>query len=353
MAVQAQFVFSGLAGCLLPYGSGGLAEEQIQALMSPAAGNKPHRYKYNRAAGVASAAQSDLTCNGGAGVVPPSRKRGRDAEHEQYVPSSSSTAALLPIPGTHMHQAIAGHQLPPALGAATTADRLAESATTSTSGRPASGAGALVSELLRQHGAEIDALVRAECDRLRAGLEQAQKRQCLALARAAEAAAVPALREVEAELAAARRRAGDLEELLRQAATESQAWCGLARSNGAVAAGLRAAIDAVLLQGAGAGGTGTGTARPAAEEGFGDSGGTDDDAQSCCCAEAVDATAATASASSSWNDRWACKACGEGEVSVLLLPCRHVCLCKACEPRTDACPVCLGAKNASIHIAPN
>lgn len=234
MAVQAQFMFGGLAGCLLPCGGGGLAEEQMQALLSSAATNKAHRY--NRAADVASAAQSDLTCNAGAGVAPPPRKRGGEAEHGQYV-SSSPAAALLPIPGTHMHDAIAGHQWPPALAAATTAGRLAESATTSTSGRPASGAsvaGALAPEL-RQHGAVIDALVRAECDRMRAGLEQARKRQGLALARAAAAAAAaaaPALREVEARLAAARRCAADLEELLRQAAAESQAWCGLARSNG-------------------------------------------------------------------------------------------------------------------------
>uniref|UniRef100_A0A0D3HMT1 RING-type domain-containing protein n=1 Tax=Oryza barthii TaxID=65489 RepID=A0A0D3HMT1_9ORYZ len=50
---------------------------------------------------------------------------------------------------------------------------------------------------------------------------------------------------------------------------------------------------------------------------------------------------------------WSCKSCGEGDATVLLLPCRHLCLCKACEPKLDACPVCLAAKNASVHIAIN
>ncbi|XP_062183515.1 BOI-related E3 ubiquitin-protein ligase 1-like [Phragmites australis] len=315
MAVQAQFAF----GCL-PYG----------ALLA-AVGNTGYGCQYN-GAGVVSGAQSELTCNGG-GVVA-SRKRGREVEPEQYVLTSS--AALLPIPG--MQKAVVEQQ---ALAPVDAASRMVESAMTSTSGRTAAAsasvADALVSELCQQ-GAEIDALVWAECERLRARLEHARKRQCQALVQAAAGAAARRLREKETELDAARRRAADLEERLRQAAAESEAWCGLARSNEAVAAGLRATLE-YLLRGAGS--------CPAPAEGFGESDPTSspaaaDDAQSCCF-EAKDAP----------GTKWACKACGECEAAVLLLPCRHLCLCKACEPRLDACPICLAAKNASIHIAAN
>ncbi|OEL30833.1 hypothetical protein BAE44_0008148 [Dichanthelium oligosanthes] len=94
-----------------------------------------------------------------------------------------------------------------------------DSAAVSTSRRPAvtasaSVADALVSELCRQ-GAEVDAL----------------------------------LREKDTELDAARRRAAELEERLRQAAAEGQAWCGLARTNEAIATGLRSALDTLLLRG--------------------------------------------------------------------------------------------------------
>ncbi|CAI5470388.1 unnamed protein product [Closterium sp. Yama58-4] len=46
-----------------------------------------------------------------------------------------------------------------------------------------------------------------------------------------------------------------------------------------------------------------------------------------------------------------CRACKFGEASVVLLPCRHLALCRACEPRTAACPACGVCKHASVHIS--
>ncbi|KAJ1275754.1 hypothetical protein BS78_05G160600 [Paspalum vaginatum] len=139
--------FGALSGCLPPhYGFGfGLTLEQAQAIgllsVSAAAGTKV-----------------------APGVALPSWKRDREyAEHEPHMPAP----ALPPIPATHTQWPIVG---------AAAAHRLAESSsspTASTSGRPVPSSSALVVELCRQGFAEeVDALVRAECDRLRAGVER-------------------------------------------------------------------------------------------------------------------------------------------------------------------------------------
>ncbi|KAK3119028.1 hypothetical protein QOZ80_9BG0712590 [Eleusine coracana subsp. coracana] len=316
---------------VLPHQLGGLADALVMrdsgAQLLSAVGNNWYNKQYNNdnncAGGVVSGggAQSELTCNGGGGVVFPSRKRGRDEFGLEQLVSSSSALLPLPVPGTLIKEAV---DVGPVT--ASTSGRVAENS---------SVADVLVAEMCRQE-AEVDAVVRAEFDRMRAGLEQARKQQRQALARAVAGAAARRLREKEAELGAARCRNAELEERLRQAAAESQAWCGVARGHEAVAAGLRATLDHLLLRG-GAGGEGSGESAA-------------DDAQSCCFVEARDVDVA-ATATSSPATRWACKACGDGEATVLLLPCRHLCLCKSCEPRMDFCPACLAVKNASIHVA--
>ncbi|RWW40636.1 hypothetical protein BHE74_00053935 [Ensete ventricosum] len=219
--------------------------------------------------------------------------------------------------------------------------RLLDSGGTSTSGRPASPLTQdLVSHLSYQN-AEIDELIRLQRERLRSGLEEVHNRHCKALLWCVEQRVAKRLREEEAELEKARRRNAELEETVRQLTAETEMWFGVAKNNESVAASLRANLEQVLLHNA---------AAALVKEGYGD---TDDDAQSCRSAVGDRRHATSAATEAEEVRRWprkACRSCGERDVCVLLLPCRHLCLCKSCESLIDACPVCGSAKNACLQI---
>ncbi|RWW32317.1 hypothetical protein GW17_00003014 [Ensete ventricosum] len=234
--------------------------------------------------------------------------------------------------------------------------RLVESGSTSTSGRPASLLTQdLVSHLLTQK-IEIDALVRLQVrsvvssfpsleskyfssnylksERLRGGLNEAWRSRCWALLQGVEQHAAKRLTEKEVELEKALKRNSELEERIRQVSTEIQMWSSVAKNHQTVAANLQASLEHVLQEAA---------AAPAPQEGYGD---TDDDAHSGCFAVAP----ALMEVDARRRRKGTCQACGYGKACVLLLPCRHLCLCKVCESTVDACPVCHSAKNCVIQV---
>ncbi|CAH8323458.1 unnamed protein product [Eruca vesicaria subsp. sativa] len=45
-----------------------------------------------------------------------------------------------------------------------------------------------------------------------------------------------------------------------------------------------------------------------------------------------------------------CKSCNVKEVAVLLVPCRHLSLCKDCDVFTGVCPLCQSLKTSSIQV---
>ncbi|PPR87944.1 hypothetical protein GOBAR_AA32752 [Gossypium barbadense] len=45
-----------------------------------------------------------------------------------------------------------------------------------------------------------------------------------------------------------------------------------------------------------------------------------------------------------------CKACRTRAAAVVLLPCRHLCLCTECDRVAQACPLCLTFRNSSVEV---
>ena len=177
-------------------------------------------------------------------------------------------------------------------------------------------------------------------ERLRAGLEEARRRHVRAVVSAVERGAARRLRAAEADLARALARNAELGERVREMGAEGQAWQGIASGHEAAAAGLRATLEQLLLQQAPCAGA-------ADEEGQGEGEAVVEDARSCCFEPEREPRHGD---SGSGCTRAACRACGAADACVLLLPCRHLCLCGGCEAVVEACPVCAATKNASLHV---
>ncbi|WOL02528.1 BOI-related E3 ubiquitin-protein ligase 1-like [Canna indica] len=302
--------------------------------LSPLHAAKQQQIQILTNATVFSDRQSELTCNASG-----SRKRARE-ESMAMPPGHNPTLSPLfgflnPTSTVTVNPAGAS-----GVSGFLSQCRQPESGATSTSGRQpsslqqvSSSARDLVSVLYQQN-LEIDALVRLQSERLRVELEEARKRHCRALLSVLEQQVANRLMEKEAELQNASRRNAELQEKMRQINEENRIWFSMAKNNEAIVCNLRTSLEQALLQGANGAAFGDGECAAAFPA---------DDAQSCCF-EVEDAPAEDA------RRRKTCKACGERDVCVLLLPCRHLCLCKECEATADECPICGTAKNAYLQV---
>lgn len=147
-----------------------------------------------------------------------------------------------------------------------------------------------------------------------------------------------------------------LEERVKSLSMENQIWRDLAQTSQATANALRSNLEQVLAQvhhHDEEEQNHQNCHQPAAVE-------LADDAQSCCGSNYNDEEEEEAavnvkcngngSSSSSSNSSRVCRKCGREEACVLLLPCRHLCLCSVCGSSLNTCPVCKSTKTASFHV---
>ncbi|CAA7047958.1 unnamed protein product [Microthlaspi erraticum] len=190
---------------------------------------------------------------------------------------------------------------------------------------------------LQRQDAEIDRFLKIQGDQLRhAILDKIQRGQHKTVS-LMEERVIQKLREKEEELEMINRKNKELEVRMEQLAMEAEAWQQRAKYN----ENMIAALNYNLERAHGGG-------RPPRDsiEGCGDS--------------EVDDTASCFNGGNGDNNNngggkttmtmMMCRFCGVREVCMLLLPCKHMCLCKECERKLSSCPLCQSSKFLGMEV---
>jgi E3 ubiquitin-protein ligase BOI-like protein len=167
-------------------------------------------------------------------------------------------------------------------------------------------------------------------------LAEQRKRHARLILSTVEARAAKRLKAKDEEIDRLRGLNWALEDRLRNLYVEAQMWRDMAQSSDAAATALRAdlqrALDAQAVRGGGIGGDAEDTGSCC----WGDNNRGDQEE------EEVRTPVATVVGT--------CKGCGEGDAVVLMLPCRHLCVCASCAATAPACPACGCAKNGTVCV---
>jgi E3 ubiquitin-protein ligase BOI and related proteins len=171
-------------------------------------------------------------------------------------------------------------------------------------------------------------------------MKEVNQRQLISLLANLERAVGKKLREKELEAEAMDRKSKELNEEIRKVALEAQSWQSAALYNQSVANNLKSRLMQVVAQ-----------SSNLTREGSGDS-----EEVNTASSHSVNATpggffqSGVLQSKSTAVGLGACRFCRVKEASVLVMPCRHLCLCLDCERNADVCPVCRFPKSGSVEI---
>ncbi|XP_010481656.1 PREDICTED: BOI-related E3 ubiquitin-protein ligase 1-like [Camelina sativa] len=196
----------------------------------------------------------------------------------------------------------------------------------------------LVSQI-QQQNSEIDRFVAEQTETLRIELEARQRTQTRMLASAVQNAILKNLKAKDEEIVRVGKLNWVLQERVKSLYVENQIWRDLAQTNEATANNLRSNLEQVLAQVDDL----DLVRRPLVVA--------EDDAESSCgsCCDGEKNLTVTVTET---VVNGGCRRCGELTASVLVLPCRHLCLCTVCGSSAllQKCPVCDMVMNASVHV---
>ncbi|XVE55874.1 hypothetical protein DITRI_Ditri03aG0192300 [Diplodiscus trichospermus] len=188
---------------------------------------------------------------------------------------------------------------------------------------------------LQRQDAEIDRFLKDQGDRLRQSVSEIVQATQLRTISFLEEKVFQKLREKEAELENINKKNMELEMCMEQLTMEAGAWQQRARYNEDIITALNFNLQQVYAQ------------SRDSKEGCGDS--EVDDAASCCNGRAIDFHL-LCKENSDMKELMTCKVCRVNEACMLLLPCKHLCLCKGCESKLSFCPLCQSSKFIGIEV---
>ncbi|XP_071696065.1 BOI-related E3 ubiquitin-protein ligase 1-like [Rutidosis leptorrhynchoides] len=186
-----------------------------------------------------------------------------------------------------------------------------------------------LSNLISQQGDEIHHYLQIQDEYFRRKLAEKRQQHYIALIGAAKESASRIIKEKEVEADKAARRHAELSARASQLSTEAENWQAKARAQDSVAAALQAQLHQAMAIGGACISTGEEVAARDAE-----------DAES----SYVDPDRVVVVSGPG------CKACGKRVASVVLLPCRHLCVCSECDDVVQSCPLCLSFRTSSIEV---
>ncbi|KAG8096668.1 hypothetical protein GUJ93_ZPchr0013g35780 [Zizania palustris] len=193
-----------------------------------------------------------------------------------------------------------------------------------------------ISREVQRLDADMDRFIKAESERLRQSiLSKVQAKQFEALA-TVEDKILRKIRDKEAEVENINKRNSELEDQIKQLAVEVGAWQQRAKYNESMINALKYNLEQVCAH-----------QSKDFKEGCGDS--EVDDTASCCNGGAINLQLMSKENGYS-KDLTACRVCKSSDACMLLLPCRHLCLCKECESKLSFCPLCQSSKILGMEI---
>lgn len=225
-----------------------------------------------------------------------------------------------------------------------------------------------ISYQIQQQQLEIDNFIAEHTEKVRMEIEERRKRYSRRIIAAVEESIVNKLRAKEVEIEKMGKLNWALEERVKSLCLENQIWRDLAQTNEATANALRTNLEQVLAQVQDDQDQRQQHQRNENGNGEANAAALMEDAESCCgsnYAEEANSMKDSRECQSSkggngqqgnfeiYNGNGGirlCRNCGKEEPNVLLLPCRHLCLCSVCGPSLHTCPVCKCTKNATLHV---